>query len=292
MIEIKGLSKVFGNKIALSNISINFKKGGLHGLVGINGSGKSTLLKSICGVFKGDAGEILINSKPVYDNVDVKQTIAYIEDENDFFNSYRLKDIIKFYKLTYPNFSDEMFKTLNNLFKIPLNSRIRSLSKGQKMRVSIMMGLSIKPDVLILDEPTNGLDPIIRKEFLRVLADYVYENNATAVIASHNLTELERMCDSITLLDNGELKYSLSLDDLKQKMRKIQVIFKGEVEINHPSIVNIEKIGRVYYIVTNNYDKSIVKYIELLGAEFIEEVNMSLEDMFIYTVGGEYSELV
>lgn len=292
MIEIKNLSKSFQNKRALNDVDISFKKGSLHGIVGVNGSGKTTILKCITGIYKGDSGEVFVEGQPVYNNDYIKGKIAFIEDENRFFSSYRVSEVIKFYKLTYPSFSEELFVKLNNLFKISLRSKIRSLSKGQKVRVSIMLGFSINPSVLILDEPTNGLDPIIRKEFLKILVDYVYENSATAVIASHNLAELERMCDSITLLDAGEVKYSLTLDNLKEKVRKIQVVFKGDVKINHPSIVNIEKIGRVYHLVTNNYDSSIVRYLESLGVEFIEEIDMSLEDMFIYTVGGEYSELV
>ncbi|KMT22405.1 ABC transporter ATP-binding protein [Clostridium cylindrosporum] len=292
MIRTKRLSKNFQDKTALNDINISFKEGSLHGLVGVNGSGKSTLLKCITGVYRGDSGEVLISGQPVYENNSIKETIAYIEDENDFFSSYRVNEVIKFYTMTYDKFSIEMFNKLNEIFNISKKSRVRSLSKGQKMRLSIMLGFSIQPKVLILDEPTNGLDPIIRKEFLKILVDYVYNNKATAVIASHNLTELERMCDSITLLDSGEVKYSLTLDDLKEKVRKIQVMFKGEVEINHPSIVSVEKLGRVHYLVTNNYDSSILHYINSLGAEFVEEVDMCLEDMFIYTVGGEYSELV
>lgn len=292
MIEVNGLSKTFGDKVALKDVKINFSKGKLHGIVGVNGSGKSTLLKCISGIYKGEGNPVKINGEEVYNNDLVRSFLAYIEDENNFFNGYKVADVVKFYQLTYPDFSIDDFSRLNEVFSIPLKSRVRSLSKGQKMRLSILLGFSIKPKVLILDEPTNGLDPIVRKKFLNILVDYVYENSATAVIASHNLSELERMCDSITLIDAGEVKYSLTLEDLKQKVKKLQVMFKGDVTIEHPSIVSVEKIGRVHYLVTNNYDSSIMYYIKSLGADFVEEVDMALEDMFIYTVGGEYSELV
>lgn len=292
LIEINGLSKTFGEMVALKDININFREGNLHGIVGVNGSGKSTLLKCITGVYKGEGNVVKIDGQEVYNNNSIKERLAYIEDENNFFNGYRVSEVLRFYKLTYPNFSMEMFNELNKCFNINTKARVRRLSKGQKMRLSIMLGLSIQPKVIVLDEPTNGLDPIIRNKFLNILVDYVYDKGATAIIASHNLSELERMCDSITLLDSGQIRYSLTLDDLKQKVKKMQVMFNGEVEINHPSIVSIEKIGRVHYLVTNNYDSSIVRYIESLGASFVEEVGMSLEDMFLYTVGGEYSELV
>ncbi|MEG2811782.1 MAG: ABC transporter ATP-binding protein [Clostridium sp.] len=292
MIEVKDLSKTFGDKVALKDININFMDGNLHGIVGVNGSGKSTLLKCITGIYKGEGSLVKIDGEEVYNNNSIKEALAYIEDENNYFNGYRITEVLKFYKLTYPKFSMDMFNDLNKQFNINIKSRVRRLSKGQKMRLSIMLGLAIHPKVIVLDEPTNGLDPIIRNKFLNILVDYVYENKATAIIASHNLSELERMCDSITLLDSGQVRYSLTLDDLKQKVKKLQVMFKGEVSVNHPSIVSIEKIGRVHYLVTNNYDSSIIRYIESLGAEFIEEVGMSLEDMFLYTVGGEYSELV
>lgn len=292
LIEVKDLSKTFGDKVALKDVNINFMDGNLHGIVGVNGSGKSTLLKCITGIYKGEGSLVKIDGKEVYNNNSIKEALAYIEDENNYFNGYRITEVLKFYKLTYPKFSMDMFNDLNKQFNINIKSRVRRLSKGQKMRLSIMLGLAIQPKVIVLDEPTNGLDPIIRNKFLNILVDYVYENKATAIIASHNLSELERMCDSITLLDSGQVRYSLTLDDLKQKVKKLQVMFKGEVSVNHPSIVSIEKIGRVHYLVTNNYDSSIIRYIESLGAEFIEEVGMSLEDMFLYTVGGEYSELV
>lgn len=292
LIEVKDLSKTFGDKVALKDININFMDGNLHGIVGVNGSGKSTLLKCITGIYKGEGSLVKIDGEEVYNNNSIKEALAYIEDENNYFNGYRITEVLKFYKLTYPKFSMDMFNDLNKQFNINIKSRVRRLSKGQKMRLSIMLGLAIQPKVIVLDEPTNGLDPIIRNKFLNILVDYVYENKATAIIASHNLSELERMCDSITLLDSGQVRYSLTLDDLKQKVKKLQVMFKGEVSVNHPSIVSIEKIGRVHYLVTNNYDSSIIRYIESLGAEFIEEVGMSLEDMFLYTVGGEYSELV
>lgn len=292
LIEVKDLSKTFGDKVALRDVNINFMDGNLHGIVGVNGSGKSTLLKCITGIYKGEGSLVKIDGEEVYNNNSIKEALAYIEDENNYFNGYRITEVLKFYKLTYPKFSMDMFNDLNKQFNINIKSRVRRLSKGQKMRLSIMLGLAIQPKVIVLDEPTNGLDPIIRNKFLNILVDYVYENKATAIIASHNLSELERMCDSITLLDSGQVRYSLTLDDLKQKVKKLQVMFKGEVSVNHPSIVSIEKIGRVHYLVTNNYDSSIIRYIESLGAEFIEEVGMSLEDMFLYTVGGEYSELV
>ncbi|MEF9952557.1 MAG: ABC transporter ATP-binding protein [Clostridium sp.] len=292
LININGLSKTFGDRVALNDINIKFEDGKLHGIVGVNGSGKSTLLKCISGIYKGEGEIVKINGDEVYNNNSIKETLAYIEDENSFFNGYRVSEVLKFYELTYSKFSLDMFNELNTHFNINKKSRVRSLSKGQKMRLSIMLGLSIQPKIIIMDEPTNGLDPIIRKKFLNILVDYVYDVGATAIIASHNLTDLERMCDSITLIDGGQVKYSLTLDDLKQKVRKLQVMFNGEVNINHPSIVSVEKIGRVHYLVTNNYDSSILRYIESLGADFVEEVGMALEDMFLYTVGGEYSELV
>ncbi|MEG0372132.1 MAG: ABC transporter ATP-binding protein, partial [Clostridium sp.] len=269
MVEIKNLYKSFNDKNALNGININFNKGSLHGIVGVNGSGKSTLLKCITGIYKGNEGAVLVNSQEVYENSSIKEKLAYIEDENDFFAFYKVSQVLKFYEMTYSKFSMDMFNSLNKVFKISIKSRVRSLSKGQKMRLSIMLGFAIQPEVLILDEPTNGLDPIIRKEFLKILVDYVYENNATAIIASHNLTELERMCDSITLIDAGEVKYSLTLEDLKKRVRKLQVMFDGDVKINHPSIVSVEKIGRVHYMVTNNYDSSILQYIKSLGAHFV-----------------------
>lgn len=292
LIQIKGISKIFNNGKGLDDINIDFKGGCIHGVIGENGSGKTTLLRCISGIFKGDSGEVLIDNQNVYENEKIKERIAYIEDENEYFYSYRVKEVLVFYTKMYPEFSKETLKNLNTVFKIPLNARVKSLSKGQRMRLSIMLGFSIKPKLLILDEPTNGLDTLIKNEFFKMLGDYIYENNATAIITSHHLSELERVCDSITLLDKGEVKYSLELESLKNSTRKLQVVFKSDVKIKHPSISIAEKMGKVHYLIIENYDNNILEYLESLGIDFMEEVDFSLEDMFIDTIGGEYSEVL
>ncbi|MCD3297987.1 ATP-binding cassette domain-containing protein, partial [Clostridium botulinum] len=192
-------------------------------------------------------------------------------------------DINKFYKL-------------NEIFQLPEKKSIKKFSKGMKMRVSIMLNLSINPEVLILDEPTNGLDPIVKKKFFNILLEDVAERETTVIISSHNLMELERICDSIAIINGGEIKYSNSVEDMKETIRKIQVVFKEEApkDLNQwNDVMNVEKIGRVYNIVTNNYGKEFLDKLNSCGIMFQEEIDLSLEDMFIYSVGGDvnYEEL-
>jgi ABC-2 type transport system ATP-binding protein len=190
----------------------------------------------------------------------------------------------------------ERFKKLNEIFQLPEKKSIRKFSKGMKMRLSIMLNLSIMPEVLVLDEPTNGLDPIVKRQFLNILLEDAAERGTTIFISSHNLSELERICDSVAILNNGEVKYSNSIENMKKSIRKIQVVFKDKAPEDLDSwneIIKTEKVGRVYNIVTKDYNKEFLNKLNNCEIMFQEEIDLSLEDMFIYSVGGDvnYEEL-
>lgn len=290
MININGVSKVLGNKKILDNINLHVNKGSIFGLIGPNGMGKTTLIKCITGIYNVDSGEIKVCGENIFNNPNIKEKVGYIADYNNYFEEFKVRDIKEFFKLTYKNFDNERFNNLNDIFNIPLNKSIKKISKGMRTRLAIALNLSIRPKIIVMDEPTSGLDPIIRRKLLNVLLDEVAQRETTLFISSHNLGELERICDSIAIIDKGKIKYSNSIQEMKENIRKLQVVFKDEVSVDIETwdgVVNVEKIGRVYNIVTNKYSDDIRKRIEQLGVMFIENIDLSLEDMFIYSMGGE-----
>ncbi|APC39400.1 ABC transporter ATP-binding protein [Clostridium estertheticum] len=292
MIDIKNMSKKIDDKYILKNVDLHVNKGSIFGIIGENGAGKTTLIKCLTGIYRVNEGSILIDGEEVFDNNKIKQRIGYVSDENQYFSSFKVKELLEFYKKAYNDFSKERFDELNVKFKIPLNRRIRELSKGMKMRTAILLNLSIKPDILILDEPTSGLDPVIKKELMSIIVDEVASRDVTVFISSHHLDHIERICDNIAIIKDGAIKLKSSMEDAKNSMKKLQVMFKDEVNINAKlssinGVIKVETIGRVKYIITKNYNKDFEKKLYDMGAEFIEIVDMGLEDMFIYFVEEE-----
>lgn len=292
MIDIKNVSKIIDNKYILNNINLHVNKGSIFGIIGENGAGKTTLIKCLTGIYKVNEGDILIDSQKVFDNNKIKKRIGYVSDENQYFSSFKVKQLFEFYKETYKDFSEQRFNELNLKLKIPMDKRIRELSKGMKMRTAILLNLSIIPDILILDEPTSGLDPIIKKEILSIILDEVASRSVTVFISSHHLDHIERICDSVAIIKNGEIKLMSSMEEAKNSIKKIQVVFKDNVNISKEisclsEVIKIESIGRVNYIITKNYTKDFEKKLYNMGADFVEMVDMSLEDMFIYFVEEE-----
>ena len=215
----------------------------------------------------------------------MKEKIGYVADKNDYFNKFKIKHILKHYKLTYKDFSYEKFNKINELFNVPLNTMLSKLSKGNITRVFFMLALSINPDILILDEPTSGLDPMAKRKFLKLLLNEVYERNITVIISSHNLNDLESICDQIVFIDNGKIVENTSLENLKYAMKKLQVIFKNKAPDNFEKwneFISVERIGKSYNVITSNYDDNLTKKLKENEALFIEELDLSLEDMLIY----------
>lgn len=297
VISIKNLSKKLGKKEVLKNVNIEVPKGTIFGLIGPNGAGKTTLIKCLTGIYKADGGEISFSGQQIFDNPEIKKRIGYVADQNDFFSYFNIKGLIKFYSMTYETFDIDRFNNLNKILKIPTDTLVRKLSKGMKMKLALMLNLSIRPELLVLDEPTGGLDPIAKKQVINIILEEVAERETTVVISSHNLNNLERMCDSVGILFEGEIKYMNSVDEMKKTIRKVQTVFKEKAPEDiekWDGVIKVEKVGRVYNIITNKYDEAFKKKLEDSGISFKEEIGMSLEDMFIYAVGGglEYEEIL
>lgn len=297
LISIKNVSKKLGAMEVLKNVNIEVDKGNIFGLIGPNGAGKTTLIKCLTGIYDVDSGEINLLDQKVFDNPEVKKHIGYVADQNDFFSYFNIKSLIKFYTMTYESFNMDRFNELNKVLKVPTNTLVRKLSKGMKMKLALMLNLSIMPEILVLDEPTGGLDPIAKKQVINIILDEVAERGTTVFISSHNLNSLERMCDLVGILFEGEIKYMGSVEEMKKTIRKVQVVFKDKVPEDIEKwngVFKVEKVGRVYSIVTNKYDEEFKKKLDNSGISFKEEIGMSLEDMFIYSVGGgvEYEEIL
>ncbi len=290
MLNIANVSKKLGGKQVLNNINLNIERGSIFGLIGPNGAGKTTLIKCITGIYDVDEGGIKVNGEKTFDNSGIKNIMGYVPDENSQFSTFKVKDMIKFYSLSYKNFDTELFNKFNLYFKIPKDRFIGKLSKGMKTRLSIMLNLSINPEILIMDEPTSGLDPMAKKAILNLIVDKVADKGITVVISSHNLSDLERICDSVAIINDNEIKYTNSIENMKKNIRKFQMVFKDKVPTDIEkldNVINVSNVGRVYNVVIGKGVDDFLEKLKEKDLVFYEEIDLSLEDMFIYSVGGD-----
>lgn len=292
MLEIKNYSLNYGDCKILDNISFTLGKGKVLGIVGPSGVGKTSLIRGIVGIYKGSEGELLYDGEVIYDNPNVKQKIAFVPDEHNSFYLITLREIVKFYKGLYPEFNEERFHKLNKLFKIPLNKRFFHLSKGMKMRVNLMIAFSLNAELLVLDEPTSGLDPILKEKVLRIIMEEVSDGDKSVIISSHNLVELERICDDVLILNEGKVEYHNTLDNIKQNIKKIQIAFDipvYEEDLNFPGIFNISQVGRVFTIVIEDNNNEFKDFVQKFSPLFVEEIDLNLEEVFINRIEGKVS---
>lgn len=286
MIEIKQVRKAYGNREVLHGIDLSVEKGSIHGLVGRNGYGKTTLIKCMTGIYQADKGEVLICGEEVFENPKVKAQIGYVADSNHYFEGYHMDEIIDLYETMYPTFSKEDFLSYNQCVGLPMNRRIRELSKGQSMSLALMLNLAIHPKVMILDEPLSGLDVIIQKQIKDFIITEVEMNQMTVFISSHNLNDLESFCDSVTMLKDGQVSCQGNMDEVKEKIVKIQAAFSDGMPGDFTQlkgVITYSNVGSVYTIIFKG-DATVLKE-ELLemGAAFVEEIPLSLEEVFIYS---------
>lgn len=287
MLKVINVSKGFSGKEAIKNIGLEVKAGTIMGLVGPNGAGKSTLLRTIVDIYTPDCGEVIIKGENIKDNYKLKECIGYVADRNDFFNSYTLNEMVNYYSLSYKTFDIDTFLKLNSIFELPRNKRLSKLSKGNASRAAFIFAMSIKPELLILDEPTSGLDPIAKRKFFQALIEDVSERATTVIISSHNLADLESICDQVVFLKDGEIVQDNTMENLKTSMKKLQIIFKDNAPDHFEDwteFLNVAKLGRSYNAITKEYNEKLVSKLKENGALFIEELDLTLEDMLVYTV--------
>ncbi|MBF4691660.1 ABC transporter ATP-binding protein [Fusibacter ferrireducens] len=293
-IEVQDLIKYFGDFKVLKGINLHVKQGSIYGLIGPNGAGKTTLIKHIVGSYYQDGGEVLIDGEPVYDNSRILKRMAYIPDDLYFNTTDTVKKISKFYKKIYPFFNEKRFETLKTVFEIDENHLIRKMSKGMKKQAAFWLAISSMPDILILDEPVDGLDPVTRRRVWSLILQDVEERGTTVLISSHNLRELEDVCDYVGILHNGSLLMEKDLDELKTDIHKIQTSFEFEpdsTKLNAGKILYENILGSVHnYIIKGDKDH-ILKWLNLYSPRFIDMLPLSLEEVFIYEIGGEGYEI-
>ena len=292
MIELKNVTKSYdkGGQPVVEDISFSVEKGKIHGLIGPNGSGKTTLIKCMTGILKVDAGEILVDGQPVFDNPEVKKRMGYVADNCNFFPKYRVQDMIRFYEGVYEKFDREEFARLNEIFQIPIKRKIGHLSKGQKMRTSFMLNMAMNPEVLVLDEPTSGLDAIAKADLLDHIVTKVEYGEFAVVISTHHLYELEKICDTVTMLGETGVKYQGNLDEVKAQISKYQVVYKNGVPEgvrDDRRIISYSNIGSVYTFlwdhVLDEEQEGAEEFFGGKGADLVEQTEISLEELFIYS---------
>lgn len=294
MIEIKGLTKSFGKYPVLKNVSLSVNKGSIYGLIGANGAGKTTLIKHIMGVYKQDEGQVLIKSDDVFENNEIKKHIGYIPDELYHFPMYSTKKMARFYEALYPNWNKERYKEMLNIFELDENRKISHLSKGMQKQVAFILTLSTMPEILILDEPIDALDPLMRKKAWKYVVNDVAERDVTVFVSSHNLKELENICDYVGILNKGEMLIERELDALKTDVHKIQLAFKDDInkKINNElNILHQEKRGSVNLLIVRGEQDEIISTINKHNPLILDILPLTLEEIFIYELGGAGYEI-
>lgn len=293
MIEIKDLYKTYDGNIALDGLNLCVPDGSIYGLVGTNGAGKSTLIKMMAGVLIPDKGIIEYDGQHVYENNTVKQMISYIPDDLNFANHYTVAELASIYSSLYNNWSEERFTKIINLFHLDKKRSIRTFSKGMKKQTMFAIVLATSPQYLLLDEPIDGLDPIIRKLVWKQIVEDVADRGTTVMISSHNLRDLESICDCVGIIHNGKTIVEKSLETMKDGVNKIQVAFdkrkieSGSKSIDDLNVIHREKRGSLELIVTRDSQEKIK---EVLGATeplLLDILPLTLEEMFIYELGGD-----
>jgi len=289
MIKVDNLVKTFDGFKALDGVMLNVEKGSIYGLVGPNGAGKTTLIKHLAGIYTPDCGEIHISGEKVFENPDIKSRIIYIGDDLHFFPSYSINDAAKFYKDIYPSWNNDRFESLKDIFKIDPKRKIRRLSKGMQKQVAFWLGICTCPEVLILDEPVDGLDPVMRRNVWRVVMQDVAEYGTTVLISSHNLRELEDVCDHVGIMHQGKIVLEKSLYDIKGNIHKLQLAFEGEFPVELKERINIlslESTGRVHMLIVKGETNDIEAKVQAFNPIICDMIPLTLEEVFIYELGG------
>lgn len=287
MIDVKDLYKGYQQKegYVVKGVSLQVAKGTVHGLIGHNGSGKTTIIKCLTGIYQPDRGEVFIEGEPVYDNPSAKGKIGYVADSNQMFTNYRIRELVKFYNRIFPDFLLEDFEALNRIFNVDPYKKIGQLSKGQQMRVSFMLNMARNPRVLILDEPTSGLDAMAKKDLLDLLVSAVENREMTVLISSHHLSELERVCDSVTMITRGKVQIDNEIDEVTGQIAKYQVVFPEGAPpelYQREDVLDLSNVGSVYTVVLPGASEEFEETMKMKGAVVVEQMAVGLEESFVY----------
>jgi len=283
MLEMKNVTKSFGKFKALDDLSMTVPKGSVYGLVGPNGAGKSTAIRLMTGIYRPDSGSITLEGMPVYENPVNKVRMGYIPDDVFYFPSASMDEMRRFYKRIYPQFDDALYHRLFEVFQLPKKSPIRRFSKGMQKQAAFHLSLCTRPEMLILDEPVDGLDPVMRRQVWSLILSDVASYGTTVLISSHNLRELEDICDHVGIMDHGKMLLERSLADMQGATHKLQLV--GDVpeglEILHES-----QAGRLKTLVVRGNAREITQKVSASNPVYFDVLPLSLEEIFIYELGG------
>ncbi|MDE5946492.1 MAG: ABC transporter ATP-binding protein [Oscillospiraceae bacterium] len=294
MIELKNVTKKFDDFTALDNVSLTIEKGTAYGLLGSNGAGKSTILRLLSGIYIQDSGEVTIDGQKVYDNTDIKKQVFFINDETVQFSSFTLKTLKDYYKNFYPNFSEKIFEELRSKINLPLNKKIGDFSKGMKRQAIVIIALACCTEYLLMDEAFDGLDPTMRIIIKQMIIDAMIDRKLTTIISSHNLKEINEVCDTACLIHKGNVVFSRDLDSLKSNIHKVQLVFPPD-EYGNPTVYNreqleetgleilhYEKVQSVCYIIVKGDIESINIAFAVKNPVVMDIIPLTLEEIFIY----------
>ena len=287
MIEVRNVMKEFDGFRALDDMSMTVPTGAVYGLVGPNGAGKSTIIRHLTGIYRQDAGEITIDGAPVFENPEVKSRIAYIPDDIFYYANASIREMMDFYRSIYPHFDAERFKKLADVFGLDPKRQMRRLSKGMQKQAAFWIAVSLRPEILILDEPVDGLDPVMRRRIWSIIMADVAENGTTVLVSSHNLRELEDVCDSVGIMNKGKIMLERSLNELQENIVKIQLALPdGESLPEGLDILHKSNTGRLQSRLMNGTQEELTEKLQSAHPLFIDAVPLTLEEIFIYELGG------
>lgn len=287
MIEVRNVIKEFDGFRALDDLSMTVPTGSVYGLVGPNGAGKSTIIRHLTGIYRQDAGEITIDGAPVFENPEVKSRIAYIPDDIFYYANASIREMMDFYRSIYPHFDAERFKKLADVFGLDPKRQMRRLSKGMQKQAAFWIAVSLRPEILILDEPVDGLDPVMRRQIWSIIMADVAENGTTVLVSSHNLRELEDVCDSVGIMNKGKIMIERSLNELQENIVKIQLALPdGEVLPEGLDILHKSNTGRLQSLIMHGTQEELTEKLQSAHPLFIDAVPLTLEEIFIYELGG------
>ena len=289
MLEAKNVVKTFDGFRALDSLNMTVPKGAVYGLVGPNGAGKSTIIRHLAGIYRQDSGEVLLDGQPVYENPAVKRRMTVIGDDWYYFPQANIREMARFFAGLYPAFSWERYEKLKQVFPLDEKMMLRRMSKGMQKQAAFWLAVCCMPEYLILDEPVDGLDPVMRRQVLSLLLGDVSERGTTVLVSSHNLRELEDVCDHVGILNRGQVLLERSLSDLQDNTVKLQVAYAGVTEPMLPSELNIlhrSHVGRVYTYIVRGSRAEILRRMEITEPILLESIPLTLEEIFIYELGG------
>ncbi len=289
MLEAKHIVKTFDGFRALDDATLTVPKGTVYGLVGPNGAGKSTIIRHFTGVYRPDSGEVLLDGQPIYENPEVKRRLTVIGDDWYYFPQASIAEMAKLYAGMYPDFSWERYEKMKQVFPLNDKQMIRRMSKGMQKQAAFWLTMCCMPEYLILDEPVDGLDPVMRRQVWSLLLGDVAERGTTVLVSSHNLRELEDVCDHVGIMAKGKVHLERSLSDLQDNTVKLQVAYQTEEEPTLPAelqVLHRSRVGRVYTYIMRGDVEHIRRRMQITQPLLVEAIPLTLEEIFIYEMGG------